>query len=1537
LILGALGGGSVSAAPDDATASPSKATRQPPPAPPIKYLEAGAHLFNSAQTGADLDRASKYLAAADAYRDMLKPDDQAILDAYLKELASAKAKVRSGAATSPGNAPASTISAGDQPQSTRTAVMTNPVADPNRATTSASAANNTEVRQRGRWLLHEAREQLHLGNYDGAQQKADEAEKLDIKWGLFDDTPAKVTEEIRKARPKTLARAEAAAGSQAHDRQAAKAKMRDARTALNNRQFEQAEAIALEVKGWGLSYGMFEDNPDKIASAARALRRRDRIRSTPSKEQSSQGVYDILVEESRQLLMAGKYDEAEAKARKAQRMNVVPALTADRAESVLHEIAMARAQKEPVAGAPKPAAEPSRFKMEREANELLAKGDQVAAQARFAEAERLDPSNPSPAPASQPPVDLAVRKIAEGDAPAAPVLTPPADNPAVEPPQQAPNALAPQITNAAAPAPAAPGQPVAGSLTPTAPANRGEQLLSGARELYKSGNYQAARQLANEAKAGKFGVEAQSDELLAQIAMTEQGGALSLYESALAASQAGEIGRAKALLAEVTAAGDSLDQGLRAKVSDLLQKLSAMDANSVYESALAAMREGQSGRAKALLTEVASTGNSLDEGTRAKVSDLLQRLSTEPKTRSDAKTTAPGAQDADALAAQKLNAEVGTKIAEARRLQETDPDKAIAIYEQTMQAVQASGLSPDLTRPMVRRLEVAVELAKKDKVVYEAKMQDKALRAEIEMKRLRILEADKAKKIKMKELMDKATTAYAAGNYVECEAFAKQAMEVDPNEVAASMLVFKAKTERRFKQDLENRNLKENGAAEAFQDVDRASAVDPEVLLRDIRFPKTFKDLTSERRRVNALLEPKKDPKVLAIETKLKDRISMNMDKQPLSEAITFLQNYTGLNIVLDPKALNEEGLTSASTVSLVVNQIQLKTALKLLLRPLGLTYKIEDDVVLITSPQATQKETYPKTYYVGDLVLPPDKGPQNLLPHAAMNPDPQSTFGQAGDQNNPNQGFPGANWDPRINPTGSGMGSAKGERPKVDMMPLIQLITTSIAPGTWRVHDNNGQDVSAAYGLGGGFGGDAGGIDTNRPPGAITPFFLSISLIIRHTSEVHEQVADLLRQLRRLQDLQVSIEVRFITVADNFFEFIGVDFDFQIQSDTVGKHATFATPNPAAALFPIPGVTTGIITGTSTSTSTTTGTGTTGTTGTTGGGGTTGTTGGGGGATGGGGGATGGGGGTATGGGGGTATGGGGTSTSTGAVAPNAYLINPIRDHAYPNQTPLIVGTAGGGLANFSPNLNLPYTGPVSNLVAPALPGPGGSYQTGTGGTFGIAFLSDLEVYLFLTAAQGDVRSNVLQAPKVTTFNGAPATIFNNTVQYYVQALLPIVGPGAVAYTPVIGLIPTGQTLTVTPVVSADRRYVRLTLTPFFNALNSLQTFTFGGAGVGGGFGGSGVLIQTTVQLPNTSTTTITTTVTVPDGGTVLLGGVKLLNEIRNEFGVPFLSKIPMIDRLFRNIGIARTSSSLMLMVTPRIVILEEEEEKLGIPSVAL
>ena len=44
--------------------------------------------------------------------------------------------------------------------------------------------------------------------------------------------------------------------------------------------------------------------------------------------------------------------------------------------------------------------------------------------------------------------------------------------------------------------------------------------------------------------------------------------------------------------------------------------------------------------------------------------------------------------------------------------------------------------------------------------------------------------------------------------------------------------------------------------------------------------------------------------------------------------------------------------------------------------------------------------------------------------------------------------------------------------------------------------------------------------------------------------------------------------------------------------------------------------------------------------------------------------------------------------------------------------------------------------------------------------GTLGFAILSDIEAYFFIQAAQGDKRSNILQAPKVTLFNGQQAFV---------------------------------------------------------------------------------------------------------------------------------------------------------------------------------
>jgi hypothetical protein len=72
-------------------------------------------------------------------------------------------------------------------------------------------------------------------------------------------------------------------------------------------------------------------------------------------------------------------------------------------------------------------------------------------------------------------------------------------------------------------------------------------------------------------------------------------------------------------------------------------------------------------------------------------------------------------------------------------------------------------------------------------------------------------------------------------------------------------------------------------------------------------------------------------------------------------------------------------------------------------------------------------------------------------------------------------------------------------------------------------------------------------------------------------------------------------------------------------------------------------------------------------------------------------------------------------------------------------------------------------------------------------------------------------------------------------------------VGPGqaraqAVAFNPSVGSIPDGVSLNVTPVVSADRRYVRLSLGAQFQTINGFTNFPVPAAIGGGGNGGGGL-----------------------------------------------------------------------------------------------
>ena len=196
--------------------------------------------------------------------------------------------------------------------------------------------------------------------------------------------------------------------------------------------------------------------------------------------------------------------------------------------------------------------------------------------------------------------------------------------------------------------------------------------------------------------------------------------------------------------------------------------------------------------------------------------------------------------------------------------------------------------------------------------------------------------------------------------------------------------------------------------------------------------------------------------------------------------------------------------------------------------------------------------------------------------------------------------------------------------------------------------------------------------------------------------------------------------------------------------------------------------------------------------------------------------------------------------------------------------------------------------------------------------------FLDDIQVDFLLNATEAHASTRMLQAPRITIFNGQRAYITVASMTAYVANVDPVVSENVVAYRYTIGQVATGVVLDVEGTVSADRRYVTLTIRPTSSNILGFTEYQ----------GTPGVVGSGTVQLPRIATQKLECTVSVPDGGTLLLGGVKEGGETEREMGVPMISKIPVLNRAFTNKSKVRDEQQLLILVKPSIIIQREYEE---------
>ncbi len=136
--------------------------------------------------------------------------------------------------------------------------------------------------------------------------------------------------------------------------------------------------------------------------------------------------------------------------------------------------------------------------------------------------------------------------------------------------------------------------------------------------------------------------------------------------------------------------------------------------------------------------------------------------------------------------------------------------------------------------------------------------------------------------------------------------------------------------------------------------------------------PEIWQQLTLRRKdKYSSMDLAKRGTAEKKIQEALKSPTELDFVEQPLENVIGYLKDYHKIEIQLDKKVLTEAGINSDTPVTVNLKGISLRSALRLMLHDLGVTYMIQDEVLLITTPDEADTRLSTKVYPVADLVMP--------------------------------------------------------------------------------------------------------------------------------------------------------------------------------------------------------------------------------------------------------------------------------------------------------------------------------------------------------------------------------------------------------------------------------------------------------------------------------------------------------------------------------------------------------------------------------------
>ena len=345
-------------------------------------------------------------------------------------------------------------------------------------------------------------------------------------------------------------------------------------------------------------------------------------------------------------------------------------------------------------------------------------------------------------------------------------------------------------------------------------------------------------------------------------------------------------------------------------------------------------------------------------------------------------------EDRKRLQTEVIRAEVEFGLGRARELFDVDPQGAIADLKVLLENVErAPDLEAEVRAQLRDQIVTAIKEGQRRQIEKDERDQLRAERQAAAQERERIIREAERREEKIKQIIARYNSLMDEWRFREAEEAAYEARALSsgspfivPQPISFDhqttiAAIHTARMSGYVNDIMQIREARQKGVVDALFQVERAHvpfADEPPITYPD---PQVWEELTLRRKKYASIDLAKRGGAEEQIFEALNDSTTLEFIETPLQDVVDYLKDLHGIEIQIDHRALEDIGIGSDTPITRNLKGITLRSALRLMLKEMDLTYVVRDEVLLITTPEEAESELTTKVYPVADLVLPISSG----------------------------------------------------------------------------------------------------------------------------------------------------------------------------------------------------------------------------------------------------------------------------------------------------------------------------------------------------------------------------------------------------------------------------------------------------------------------------------------------------------------------------------------------------------------------------------